>query len=115
MKTRYKLTYEWSAEMVVDVDDEKLTPQMLKDWNEFWGDADDRASDTGGPLIALLKMMYVRLLADDFGTLDALGDFRKGEVEGYPPMDGSCGVTIVSFTSFEFDDFNVEVVEEKIA
>lgn len=109
MKTRYKLDYAWHAEMVVEVDDEILTPEILKDWNEFWGGSEERSAEEGGPLLPLLKMMYLEALFYSVVYSNGTRDLEAGKVEGYPPMDGSCGITILSFDEFEFDDSEVGI------
>ena len=109
MKTRYALEYDWQAKMVVEVDDEILTPALLHDWNTFWGGADERIeSGEGNPLQPLLKMMYLRVISCGHDQLDALQRLRTGREEGFLKMDGSQGITIVSFEEFEFDDHEVE-------
>lgn len=74
--------------MVVEVDDEKLTPEILKDWNEFWSDAESRAAHEGGPLVPLLQMAYLRALQDSLTYISAKFRLVNGENEGYPPFDG---------------------------
>jgi hypothetical protein len=112
MKKRYKLSYEWSAEMVVEIDDEKFTPEILKDWNEFWSDHEYRSAGKFGPLQPLLKMLYLAVIYEDLQSGRGARSFREGREEGYPNMDGSQGIEIVRFESFEFDDSCVEIVEE---
>jgi hypothetical protein len=103
MKTRYKLDYDWKAGMIVEVDDEVLTPQILDEWNTFWGGADERAEAEGGPLVPLLKMMHRVALRESIASNSPLASLREGREEGFPKMDGSAGITIIEFDEFEFD------------
>jgi hypothetical protein len=114
VKKRYRLSYEWNAEMAVVIDDEKFTPEILKEWNEFWSDHEYRSRQEGGPLKPLLKMLYLAVIYEDLQSGRGARSFREGREEGYPDMDGSQGIEIVSFESFEFDDFCVEIVEESM-
>src|ERR1700676_921689 len=109
MKKRYKLEYDWQATMIVEIDDEKFTPEILKDWNEFWSDHEYRATPEGGPHTPMLKMRYRALRTEDFGSCRALQDVRDGKIEGFPPMGGCAGITIGSFESFAFEDSDIEV------
>lgn len=111
MKKRYKLEYDWAAAMIVDVDDEILTPEALKDWNDFWGGSEERAAEPGGPLLPLLKKMYLEAIFYSVAYSNGTRDLKEGRVEGFPPMDGSCGITILSFDEFEFDKSEVDVTE----
>lgn len=111
MKKRYEFEYTGAAQMVVEVDDEILTAEILKEWNEFWGDHEARADTEGGPLIPLLQMMYRVALRESIATWSALKGLREGTEEGYPKMDGSAGITIISFDDFEFDDYEINCRE----
>jgi hypothetical protein len=111
MKKRYKIEYDWQATMIVEVDDEVLTPANLKDWNEFWSGAEDRVHEgNGSPLGPLLIMMYLSVIRDG-DQLGALRNLREGREEGFLKMDGSEGITIVNFDEFEFDERQVECNE----
>jgi len=105
MKTRYKLSYEWQAEMIVEIDDEKFMPEVFDEWRTFWS---NREKDS---LESMLVMLYHALIVEDFRSYRALADFREGKIEGFPSMGGSEGIKIISFESFEFDAFSTEVEE----
>lgn len=111
MKKRYRLTYSDEHEMIVEVDDEILTAEKITEWNEFWGGAKQRADCLAGPLPSLLKMAYRVALVESITSFDALRSLREGQEEGFPKMDGSAGITIVSFDSFEFDDYEIDAQE----
>jgi len=111
MKKRYKLEYDWSAPMVFEIDDEILTPAVLKEWNDIWWGAEGRVQEgKGSPLKPLLVIMYLNVIRGG-DQLSALQRLRDGREEGFPKMDGSQGVTIVDFEEFEFDTSQVECSE----
>jgi hypothetical protein len=108
MKKRYKLEYSGAFPMIVEVDDEKFTPEILNDWNTFWSDAESRAAHkSGSALVPLLEMAYLNALSDSVTYNSAKFRLENGENEGYPPFDGSVGLTIVSIEDYEFDAFEV--------
>lgn len=111
MKKRYSLTYDGEYEMIVEIDDAILTAEVVTEWNEFWGGAKQRADCLTGPLPSLLKMAYMVALRDSITTFDALRGLREGAEEGFPKMDGSTGIAIISFEQFDFDEYEVDCRE----
>lgn len=112
MKKRYKLEYSGAFPMVIEVDDEKFTPEILNDWNTFWSDAETRAAhESGSALVPLLKMAYLRVLDDSVTYNSAKFRLENGENEGYPRFDGSVGLTVISIEDFEFDESEVSYDE----
>lgn len=104
MKKRYKLEYSGSAEMVVEIDHAIFTDAHFKECSEFWSNQPTFEE--------WLKMVYRVALHDSIATWSALAGLREGTEEGYPKMDGSAGITIISFDDFEFDDFEIELIEQ---
>jgi hypothetical protein len=98
--------------MTVDIDHDVLTDAKIKEWNDFWGDAEDRARRTGGALPGLLEMTLMIALRESVTSFSGIASLLKGDEEGFPRMDGSEGITIVEFHDFEFDEYDIDVREE---
>lgn len=105
MKKQYRLQYNFSAEMVIEVDHAIMTPEVFKEYSEFWSNKPD--------LEDWLVSIYMIALRQSVAALSATASLMKGEEEGFPKMDGSAGVKIVSFDEFSFDEFDVDFMEIK--
>lgn len=112
MKKRYKLEYAGAFSMVIEVDDEKFTPEILNEWNTFWSGAEERAAHkSGSALVPLLEMAYLNALSDSVAYNSAKFRLVNGQNEGYPRFDGSVGLSVVSIEDYEFDEFEVSYEE----
>ena len=103
MKKRYELEYSGASTMVIEIDDQVFTDAHFKECSEFWSNKPD--------LRDWLKMVYMIALRESVTQWDGVKRLREGTEEGFPKMDGSEGITIVSFESFEFDDFEIDIRE----
>lgn len=103
MKKRYQLEYSFGSTMVIEVDTDVFTHEKFKECSDFWSNQPT--------FDEWLKMVYRIALHDSIATWSALKGLREGTEEGYPKMDGSEGITIISFEDFEFDDFEIELKE----
>ena len=123
-------TYNLSTqdfEMTVEIDTDRMTEDRLHEINKFWGDADYRLANSNGNITtAVLRLLFneVRRLVQRspralsgvlyaFAWEDAKGRYKDG-IEGWPAMDGSDGIRIVScWIELELDeDIFVEEVTE---
>lgn len=95
-----------SAEIVVKIDDQhEGIESTLHDINNFFGSASYRLSEAGGDIAkAVVQMLASRVWHRDFDVLSALDHFRKGEEEGWPPLDGSWGIELVSYEPYAISD-----------
>lgn len=122
-------TYNLSTqdyEMTVEIDTDRMTEERLHEINKFWGDAEYRVANSNGDVTtAVLRLLFdeVRGLVQRsprvlsgvlyaFAWEDAKGKYKDG-VEGWPAMDGSEGIRIVScWIELELDeDIFVEEVQ----
>lgn len=122
-------TYNLSTqdyEMTVEIDTDRMTEERLQEINRFWGDADYRLAASNGDITAaVLRLLFdeVRGLVQRspralsgvlyaFAWEDAKGKYKDG-VEGWPAMDGSEGIRIVScWLELELDELiHVEEVQ----
>ncbi|MRV72524.1 DUF2528 family protein [Duganella sp. FT92W] len=111
--TRYTLTYDDTcSDVVVDVREPASaeTVALCTEINGFWSGADERIKEADGDVVlAVLEMLCRRALYEDLTSLNALHDFTVRGVEGWPLLDGSEGIKLVSTERIEFDgDVSVE-------
>jgi hypothetical protein len=122
---KYTIT-EWNDNTVVFVvDHDKITNESFHALNNFWSDSESRLDDANGDVvIAVLKMfaeyclkhqMYHSL--NNYGMMSHFGtdDRPHSGVEGYPRMDGSVGILLVSVDTPEIeidDDVKTEKVDK---
>lgn len=112
MKKRYKLTYAEMFDVVVDIDDEKCTDELLHQINNFWSNAKYRLLAAQGDIRkAVLQMLCVTVMQLSITEWNALNHMVEGKEEGWPALDGSSGITLVSVDDYEFTDDEVEICE----
>lgn len=102
------------AEIVVKIDEQRFgTTEMLHEINNFFGSAEYRLSEAGGDIAkAVVTMLASRVWHRDFDTWSVLDHFRTGQEEGWPPLDDSYGIELVSYEPYAIsDEVWVEVKE----
>lgn len=114
---RYTLTYASQFDVVVEIDDTICTDELLHEINNFWSSADDRLDDADGDITkAVLKMLALfclRLSSDKFVESYLTKEHNE---EGWPVLDGSYGIKLISVDDFTFDDDEIEVAKvEEVA
>lgn len=119
---RYKVDYNDRADIVVEIDHSIMTEAGLKDINDFWTNSESRLAENAGSVLnAVLKMLastvfYIQL-TDRYGSVeDIIESFDWGihGNEGWPEMDGSSGIKLISCEDFylEHDCMTVEEVNK---
>jgi hypothetical protein len=103
MKKRYQLEYSGSSRMVIEVDTDVFTHEKFKECSDFWSNKPTFPD--------WLKMVYCIALRESVSSWNALRTLLDGREEGFPKVDGSEGITIVSFDEFEFDEFEIDCKE----
>lgn len=108
---RYKLEYSSAFKVVVDIDDEKCNEAFLHQINGFWGGDDDRLFDADDDVLtAVLRMLVVMAAQESIEYwLSVETQLRTKPLEGWPPLDGSYGITLISASRFEFDDSEISI------
>ena len=107
MKKRYTLRYMGACSMVIEVDHSVFTDAIFKECSDFWS---SKPSFT-----EWLEMVYMIALRESVSSLSATRSLREGREEGFPRMDGSEGITLVSCEDFEFDECEITTHWESIA
>ena len=121
MIKKYKVDYDFKAEVVIEIDNEIMTEAKLAEINDFWSDSDWRVKSCGSVLNAVLKMLTQVVLRNQveygyntFGIV-SLFDFDacNGGIEGWPKMDGSHGIKLVSVDDMDFncDDMSISIIK----
>jgi len=119
---RYKINWDYKAELVVEIDHDVMTDDKLHEINSFWGDANSRLIESGTVLNAVLKMLMnvsIRLMiesgwGDSFLVEKFNWESKYGGVEGWPNMDGSEGIKIISGEDPEFDTGEMYIEELEV-
>jgi hypothetical protein len=110
MKKQYRLTYADGYEMKVEIDHSILTEEKLHELNNFWSNAESRLIRCT-VLDAVLKMLCSTFMAESVERFDPVAAFNSGEIEGWPPLDGSWGIKLLDYDPFEFESDLVDVLE----
>lgn len=116
MIKKYRIDWDWKAELDVEVDHTIATEETFKEINEFWSGAAHRASRHGGHFQAALKMLAERCfmlqLESGWNVKGVVSEFdwdEGGGQEGWPKMDGSSGIKILAITVDVFDHADMEI------
>lgn len=101
----YTMVYEDSGNAVeVAVSNVPEVTNLFRDINNFWSGATERLERAGGDLNkAVLSMLCRHLMYDSVTEVDPFGRYIDGKVEGWPALDGSQGVKLLSMEFFRFD------------
>ncbi|WP_340569913.1 DUF2528 family protein [Stenotrophomonas sp. G106K1] len=98
---RYKVEHAWlDVEVTLDVDHRLLTPELAKDINEYWTDAEQRLEAADGDVVvAVIKMAGAAFLGM---VLDVRADLTEyGMQKEFDKMEAwdseVCGIRLVDF------------------
>lgn len=111
---RYVLEWDGKWEVVVDVDREIATDEFLHSINSFWTDDYWRLEEAGGDVLkAVLALLCTKVLLMSVMHFDVKDVFNRGtgETEGWPPLDGSYGITLVRYNELDLDSDDVTIKE----
>lgn len=114
MKKRYTISYDWTFDLVVTIDHDVLTDEKLHEINNFWSGAKQRLGRAGGDICkAVLTMLALQAFRMTVTDLGPEGRLLRGEEEGWPPLDGSHGIQLISLDYFEFDEDEITIKSEE--
>lgn len=115
MKKRYTITYDGYYDLIVTIDHSIMTAEKLHEMNNFWSGAEERLDRADGDVTkAVLTMLAMRAFTMTITDLDPEGMFRRGEVEGWYPMDGSHGWWLNSLDYVELDEDEISIKETEV-
>ncbi|WP_437216735.1 DUF2528 family protein [Pectobacterium sp. LFLA-215] len=111
---RYRINWFGELDLVVEIDHDVATSDMLAEINSFWDDSRSRLRDADGDvLIAILKMLGQRCfqLTTAYGY-DIQRLIREFEtIEGWPRMDGLHGFKLIDCDELAFETCDISVSE----
>ena len=106
----YTLDYDNKAEVVVEVDHDILKDELLHEINNFWSDADERLSVCDGNILkAVLRLLATAALREEIINWSAVTSFQKGVIEGWPRLDGCCGIKLIKVEELILDDSDINI------
>jgi len=108
---------EWeAASVVVEIDHDVMTDEKLSEINRFWsGDQIRLRAAKGNITTAVLRMLTATALTESFSRVCVVRVFNEEGIEGWPPMDGSYGIKIVSINEVTIDELDVSVREMEVS
>ncbi|MBG6244764.1 hypothetical protein CS369_08270 [Candidatus Symbiopectobacterium sp. 'North America'] len=111
---RYAINWFGELDLVVEIDHDVVTSDMLAEINSFWDDSRSRLRDADGDvLIAILKMLAQRCFqlttAYGYGIQRLIREFET--IEGWPRMDDSHGFKLINCDELEFETCDISVTE----
>lgn len=103
MEIDYKYEYDYyEAEVHFKVDKEKFTEEMAYETLDFFTWDYDENEDPIDEVMKKYAMEAIRIATfnnyNEFGVID---EFQNNE--GFAPIDGSYGITLVQINGYEFD------------
>ncbi|WP_369436604.1 DUF2528 family protein [Serratia marcescens] len=118
---RYDITWnahEDSPVLIVEIDHSVCTNEHLHQINNFFCEHEYRLTANDGDIVVtVLKMLAVECFAmqvtEGWNAYGLICQFKDGNNEGWPPMDGSQGIKIIScdVPEVNWDDMDVEVAQ----
>ncbi len=107
-------------DFIVVFDENEETDKLCHEINDFWGGNKDRLFDAQG----CIYKCVTRLIAHEIIRLQMRSSFYCGEdaatkafsegIEGFPPIDGSCGIKLKYCEDFELKDLDVSFESKTI-
>lgn len=115
---RYKIEWLDVAEAVFDIDHDIMTDEKLHEINNFFTNPKWREKAKGSLVNGVLCMLGALVIREQFEhdyfieDLIKQFDWDAGRgMEGWPPMDGSHGITIVDVTDIEYSWYEMDAME----
>lgn len=112
MNKKYKIEAGFDISITVDVDLNKLTPELAKEINDFWSGAEDILNKSDGNIIiAAVRRSapyFISALLEGYNTKGAQS--QLDESEGWPE-NGEHGITLVDYEVPDFGAYDVDVTE----
>ena len=112
---RYRVSWNYDARLLVEIDHGVLTEDELHKINEFWMSSEDRLEECDGNVLhvvlGLLTEVCFRQCLQECLSVDMLIDKFESGIEGWPRMDGSAGIKIINCIEPEFFISDMYVTE----
>jgi len=115
MKTTYTIDYNYTHDMKFEIDHEVATEEFFHELNNFWSESEDRVDEDGSAFSGVMKLLaaviFQLTVYPNKNTHGIKKLFQDGQ-EGWPQLDGSWGIELISTDSFEFDDSEFTITKE---
>lgn len=106
-KKIYKFNYDYhKAELTIEVDTEKFTPELAKETLGFFRWNYDKEAD---PIDEVLKKYALQILMTARSNRSVKGVIYDWDQEGFGPIDGSIGLLLTEYSEFEFEENDLEM------
>ncbi|KLE01908.1 DUF2528 family protein [Aliarcobacter butzleri] len=112
-KIEVKVTLADVNDFIIIFDENEETYKLCHEINDFWSGNKDRLYDAQ----ECIYKCVARLIAHEIIRLQMKSSFYCGEdaaikafkegIEGFPPIDGSCGIKLKYCEDFELKDLDV--------
>lgn len=119
-KIEVKVTLADVNDFIVVFDENEETYKLCHEINNFWSGSEDRLYDAQECIYKCVS----RLIAHEIIRLQMKSSFYCGEdaaikafkegIEGFPPLDGSCGIKLKYCDDFELGDLDVSFERKTI-
>lgn len=119
-KIEVKITFVDVVDFIVVFDENEETYKLCHEINNFWSRSQDRLSDAQD----CIYKCVARLIAHEIIRLQMKSSFYCGEdaakkafkegIEGFPQIDGSCGIELIYCDDFELRDLDVSFERKTI-
>lgn len=110
---RYKISHEW-WDAILEINDDEKTKEAMKEQLMFFMGGQKMIDQADGDITrAYLESISKHILIESMrftspkGVIEAIGEY-----EGFIPLDGSCGVKLVSVDTWEFSDSSFDIIEQ---
>jgi len=103
----YKFQYDYWCDVIFEVDTEKYTEELALTTLEFFTWHYNKTSD---PIIEVLKKISIQCLSlslDGYNIYGVIEDFDNKE--GFPKLDGSLGLKLITIDDFSLDEDNLSL------
>lgn len=117
-KTIYSVEWNGISEIYIEIEHSEKTNKLLHLINNFRSNSEEMLRLAKGDITeAVLKRITsdaLRLVVtEDYGVNHLIQ--KLSEIDGYPVMDGSCGIRIVNYDSIEFEpeEMNILIVSDE--
>jgi len=115
-KKTYVVEWDYKADVRIEIDHDLITDELLHEINNFWGGAEERIEEEGSVLNAVLKLLAQEALSEQVRSLyNVAEEFKTEPPEGWPKLDGSCGIKLLSCdeVTFDRDDMTIKCLPQK--
>ncbi|MDN5069507.1 DUF2528 family protein [Aliarcobacter butzleri] len=119
-KIEVKVTLADVNDFIIIFDENEETYKLCHEINDFWSGNKDRLYDAQ----ECIYKCVARLIAHEIIRLQMKSSFYCGEdaaikafkegIEGFPPIDGSCGIKLKYCEDFELKDLDVSFERKTI-